>query len=76
MAPKVAMVAAPAQVSMVPTREKRVKGSLSSKVANAVLNTRPACRETPSEWSVIHKVKTETSNSQLEGLRVPAKAAS
>lgn len=45
MAPKVAMSAAPEHVKTVPKREKRVNGSPSNRVANAVLNTSPeACR--------------------------------
>lgn len=41
MAPNTAISAAPVQVKIVPTREKRVNGSLRRRVAKAVLKTRP-----------------------------------
>ncbi len=41
MAPNTAIKAAPLHVKTVPTREKRVKGSLRRSVAKAVLKTRP-----------------------------------
>jgi hypothetical protein len=61
------MIAAPAQVSTVPMREKRVKGSLSSKVAKAVLKTRPACSEIDQDGQTFGKLKEEFATHSLEG---------
>ena len=67
MAPKVAMVAAPAQVRIVPMSEKRVKGSLRSKVAKAVLNTRPACSKSTSAYVGPRKSISGSGTYSLEG---------
>ena len=67
MAPKVAMVAAPAQVRIVPMSEKRVKGSLRSKVAKAVLNTKPACSKSTSVYVGPQKSISESETYSLEG---------
>jgi hypothetical protein len=66
MAPKVAMIAAPAQVRTVPMREKRVKGSLSSKVANAVLKTRPASAHINQHGVAFEMLKEGASTHSLE----------
>jgi hypothetical protein len=67
MAPKVAMVAAPAQVRIVPMSEKRVNGSLRSKVAKAVLNTRPACSKSRSAYVGLRKSISGSGTYGLEG---------
>ena len=67
MAPKVAMMAAPTHVSMVPTREKRVKGSLSTNVAKAVLKTRPAFTDNRLALSENRKSEEEFKTHSLEG---------